>query len=95
MASQAQSSQAAVVKPGNRRNRRNRQQGGAGGEGQAGQEKQVSQNGRGKPAEVVGSLREKQWKMAERTPKESCALKQSCNTDRRVIDYDLTKCSKI
>jgi hypothetical protein len=55
----------------------------------------VSQNGRGKPAEAVGSLREKQRKMAERTPKESCALKQSCNTDRRVIDYDLTKCSKI
>jgi hypothetical protein len=37
----------------------------------------VSQNGRGKAAEAVGSLREKQRKMAERTPEERCVLRQS------------------
>jgi hypothetical protein len=37
----------------------------------------VSQNGRDKAAEAVGSLREKQREMAERTSEESCVLRQS------------------
>jgi hypothetical protein len=58
------------------------------------QEKQGSQSGRGKAAEAVGFLREKQRNMVERTPEESCVLKQSCNVDHKV-KIVTTRCSKI